>query len=91
MGYNVLRKENEDMEKLSSDKLIVVETDCHGCGYICYKGETRYYSYDDGENGDLCAAIRALIDIGFISEEDVLFFDGVENLLAFVSDLIKED
>ena len=58
-------------------KLIVHETDCHGSGRMYYNGRTDYYSYDD-ESGDIAAAVRALIDIGFINPDDVLIYEGDE-------------
>jgi hypothetical protein len=58
-------------------KLIIHETDCHGSGRIYYKGYTDYYSYDD-ESGDIAAAVRTLINIGFINPDDVLIYEGDE-------------
>lgn len=58
-------------------KLIIHETDCHGSGRIYYKGSTDYYSYDD-ESGDIAAAVRVLINIGFINPDDVLIYEGDE-------------
>ena len=58
-------------------KLIIHETDCHGCGKVYYKGNCDYYSYDD-ESGDVAAAVRFLINIGFIKEKDVMMYDGDE-------------
>ena len=58
-------------------KLIIHETDCHGSGKIYYRGSTDYYSYDD-ESGDIAAAVRALINIGFINPDDVLIYEGDE-------------
>ena len=58
-------------------KLIIHETDYHGCGKVYYKGNCDYYSYDD-ESGDVAAAVRFLINIGFIKEEDVMMYDGDE-------------
>ena len=59
------------------NKLLIHETDCHGCGYYCYKGRVEHYAYDD-EPGDMRMAVQALIDIGFVKEEDVLFVEGEE-------------
>jgi hypothetical protein len=60
-------------------KLIIHETDCHGCGAVHYKGQTKRYSYDDGELGDVRRIVESLIELGFINEEDVLIFDEYEN------------
>jgi len=58
-------------------KLIIHQTDIHGSGNIFCNGTTRHYSYDD-ETGDVGAAVRTLIDIGFINEDDVCFIEGDE-------------
>ena len=58
-------------------KLIIHETDCHGSGRIYYRGYTDYYSYDD-ETGNIAAAVKALINIGFINPDDVLIYEGDE-------------
>ena len=56
-------------------KLIIHETDCHGCGYIHFNGETHDYAYDDGGFGDIKTTVQKLIDIGFINPKDVFIFD----------------
>ena len=43
-------------------KLIIHETDSHGCGMVYYNGQTDYYSYDDGDKGNLRVAIQYLIN-----------------------------
>lgn len=58
-------------------KLIIHETDCHGSGRMYYNGRADYYSYDD-DAGNVAAAVRALIDIGFINPDDVLIYEGDE-------------
>lgn len=60
-------------------KLIIHETNCHGCGNVHYKGQTKEYSYDDGALGDVRRTVESLIEMGFINEEDVLIFDEYEN------------
>lgn len=62
---------------MKNKKLIIHETDCHGCGYVTYNGETHYYSYDGGI-GDIRTAVQELIDIGFINKEDVVIFQEDE-------------
>lgn len=57
-------------------KLIIHETDCHGCGTIYYKGKIDGYAYDD--NADVKTAVQSLIDIGFINPDDVIIFEGDE-------------
>ena len=61
---------------MSKPKLIIHETDCHGCGYVHYNGTTRYYSYDDGAFGDVRATVQELIAIGFIKPEEIVIFDS---------------
>lgn len=56
-------------------KLIIHETDCHGCGYVHFNGKTHSYSYDDDTFGDVRATVQELINIGFINPKDVLIFD----------------
>ena len=65
-------------------KLIIHETDGHGCGMVHYKGETDWYSYDDGDKGDLKAAVLYLIKIGFINKEDVIIFDDYNDIYNFI-------
>ena len=65
---------------MSKPKLIIHETDCHGCGYVHFNGKTYYYSYDDGAWGDVRATIQELINIGFIKPEDVVMFDSDNDL-----------
>ena len=45
---------------MSKPKLIIHETDCHGCGNIYYDGTWDTYTYDDGEWGDIR---RAVVDM----------------------------
>ena len=72
---------------LNMSKLIIHETDSHGCGMVYYNGQTDYYSYDDGDKGDLRLAIQYLINIGFIKAEDVLIFDDYNNIYKLVDSL----
>jgi len=67
-------------------KLYIHETDCHGCGNIIYKNTVREYTYDDGEFGNMRIAVKALIDLGFINPDDVVFIDGDE-----IYDYLKEE
>ena len=60
---------------MSKPKLIIHETDCHGCGAIYYNGKCEGYSYDDGEWGDVRRTVENLIEIGFINKEDVAIFE----------------
>lgn len=60
---------------MNKPKLIIHETDCHGCGYVHYNGVTKHYSFDDGEFGDVRATVQELINIGFIKPEEVVIFD----------------
>lgn len=65
-------------------KLLIHETDWHGNGYYCYEGKVERYVYDDVP-GNMKAAVQALIDIGFIKEEDVLIIEGED-----IYSMIKE-
>ena len=65
-------------------KLYIHETDCHGGGYVYYNGKCDEYLYDDGRWGDVKSTVEALIDIGFINEEDVAIFTNDDNLYEYV-------
>lgn len=65
------------------DKLIIHETDCHGCGCLIYEDKVEYYAYDD--NADMRVAVEELIEIGFINPEDVVIIKGEE-----IYDYLKE-
>lgn len=69
---------------MSKPKLIIHETDCHGCGFIHYNGRTEDYSYDDGVYGDVKTTIEQLIKIGFINSEDVAIFTGHNQVYELV-------
>ncbi len=60
---------------MAKPKLVIHETDCHGCGKVHYNGRTESYSYDDGYMGDVRVSVEGLIEIGFLNKEDVLIFD----------------
>ena len=60
--------------KPTASKLIIHETDCHGCGNVVYNGQVLSYSYDDGCFGDARATIEELIKIGFIDPDRVVIF-----------------
>lgn len=32
---------------MAKSKLIIHETDCHGCGTIHFEGKTKHYSYEE--------------------------------------------
>ena len=51
-------------------KLIIHETDCHGCGMVYYNGNIESYAYDD--NADVKNAVQILIEVGAINENDVV-------------------
>ena len=69
---------------MNKPKLIIHETDCHGCGAIYYKGICEGYSYDDGEWGDVRRTVEKLINIGFINKEDVVVFDDDDTIYKMV-------
>lgn len=69
---------------MSKPKLIIHETDCHGCGYVYYNGKCDYYSYDDSYYGDVRLTVEALIKLGFINAEDVAIFTDGEVIYKMV-------
>lgn len=71
-------------------KLIIHETDCHGCGVIMYNGRIEHYCYDDGCFGDVKTTILALIDLGFINPDDVEIFCSDE-IYKYVEEKIGEE
>lgn len=64
------------MTNLQKEKLIIHETDYHGCGTVLYGDKKDSYSYDDECTGDIRAAVQFLIDIGFINEDEVCIIEG---------------
>jgi hypothetical protein len=66
-------------------KLIIHETDNHGCGVVHFNGKTEPYAYD--MNADVKCAVQVLIEVGFISEDDVEVYEGDE-LYDALSDLL---
>jgi hypothetical protein len=76
---NSIIKGTDKIEKIEKPKLIIHETDCHGCGNIYFNGNCDNYSYDDSYFGDVRLTVEALIKIGFIKAEDVVILtDDVE-------------
>lgn len=69
-------------------KLIVHETNCLGSGYVYFNGLGFPYSYDD-EYGNIGEAVKSLIALGFIKEEDVIFVDGDE-IYAFLDEALAD-
>jgi hypothetical protein len=67
-------------------RLIVHETDNHGCGYVHFDGRGFPYSYDD-EYGNIGEAVKGLIALGFIKEEDVIFLYDDE-IYAFLDEAL---
>ena len=74
---------------MSKPKLIIHETDCHGCGRVYYNGKSDMYSYDDSYWGDVRLTVEALIKIGFIKAEDVVFFTDDNELYKTVEKGLK--
>ena len=68
-----MNKPNEEKRH----KLIIHETDCHGCGNIYYNGKSRWYAYDS-EAGDVKSAVLALIELGFIDASEVAIYEDTE-------------
>ena len=68
-------------------KLIIHETDCHGCGRYYFNGQSSWYAYDDV--GDIKSAVQALIDIGFINPDDVVIIDE-DNIYPLVEKIFEK-
>jgi hypothetical protein len=74
---------------MAKSKLIIHETDCHGCGRIYFEGRTESYAYDDGTYGDVRRTVESLIDFGFIDPDDVIIFDDCgNNIYEFVESIL---
>lgn len=73
---------------VAKKKLIIHETDCHGCGRFYYDGKSYHYAYDD-ETSDIKSAVIALIDIGFINPDDVVIIDE-DNIYPLVEKIFEK-
>ena len=71
-------------------KLIIHETDCHGCGNVYYKGPCDNYAYDDSYWGDVRQTVEALIKIGFINAEDVVILTDNAKVYEWVEKGFEE-
>lgn len=67
-------------------KLIIHETDCHGCGTVYYNGQSEPYAYD--LNADIRGAAEVFIDLGILKEEDVIVLEG-EEIYTKLADLLE--
>ena len=67
-------------------KLIIHETDCHGCGAVYYNGKIEPYAYD--LNADIRGAVEVFIDLGILKEEDVIILEG-EEIYTKLADLLE--
>ena len=76
---------------MSKPKLIIHETDPHGRGYVYYNGKSAQYFYDDGAWGDVRASVQELINIGFISMDDVVFLDDETEIYQLVEKGLNVD
>ena len=68
-------------EERFNKKLFIHQTDYHGQGYYGIIGEKETYnsySFEDDDTGDIVRAVNALINIGFINPEDVLYMEEME-------------
>ena len=63
-------------------KLIIHETNPHGNGKIIYNGEVLDYFYEDGAN--MVAAVELLLDIGFITPDEVEIYEEDEIYNVFM-------
>ena len=69
---------------MNKPKLIIHETDAHGCGNIYFNGKFDRYTYDDGSWGDVRVTVQELINIGFINAEDVVMFEDDSDIYELV-------
>ena len=69
---------------MSKPKLIIHETDSHGCGYVYYNVNCVRYCYDDGAWGDVRATVQEFVNIGFISMDAVVFLDDDAEMYALI-------
>lgn len=67
-------------------KLIVHETDCHGCGTVYYEGKSDSYAYD--LNADVKGAVEVLVGLGVLKEDDVVIIEGDE-IYGKLADLLE--
>lgn len=75
IGELTIKGTNNLNHSIPKPKLIIHETDGHGCGNIYFNGQCDNYSYDDSYFGDVRLTVEALIKIGFINAEDVVILD----------------
>lgn len=75
---------------MGKPKLIIHETDCHGCGTVYFNGKCDDYSYDDSYWGDVRLTVEALIKIGFIDPKDVAIFTEDYKLYELVDKTLRE-
>lgn len=59
-----------------SSKLIIHETDYRGHGYMAYNGKAMRYACN--EIGDARRVVEQLIELGFISKDKVIIYEGKE-------------
>jgi hypothetical protein len=67
-------------------KLIIHETDNHGCGTVYYNGKTEPYAYD--LNADMRGAVEVLVELGVLKEDDVVVLEG-EEIYTKLADLLE--
>ena len=70
IGNSIINGTNHLDNSTPKPKLIIHETDCHGCGMVYYNGNIESYAYDD--NADVKNAVQILIEVGAINENDVV-------------------
>ena len=86
---NSIIKGTDKIDKNEKPKLIIHETDGHGCGNIYFNGQCDNYSYDDSYFGDVRLTVEALIKIGFINTEDVVILDDNVEVYKLVEKGLK--
>ena len=84
MGNSIINRTNHLDNSAPKPKLIIHETDPHGCGYVYYNGKCDHYHYDDGAWGDVRATVQELVNIGFINMDNVVFLDDDAEMYALI-------
>lgn len=70
--------------------ITIIETDCHGCGYLYCDGEVERFSYDDGALGDVTSTLQALIELGAIPANMVKIYT-LEEAVATLGEMAEKE
>lgn len=70
--------------------ITIIETDCHGCGYLFCDDKVTEYTYDDGELGDVASTLQALIRLGAIPANMVKVYT-LEEAVATLGEMAEKE